>query len=63
MNHSGDKFLTGPSSGSSIAIGLLTKSKSLLDNTEKAMLLNTGYTSALHSSIKKLNTNKRKKYS
>lgn len=51
-NHSGDKYITGHSLGSSIATDMLSKSKSLLDNTKKAMLYNTGYTSAFHNSIK-----------
>ena len=51
-NHNGDKFITGQSLGSSIAIDMLSKSKSTLENTKKAMLFNTRYTSAFHNSIK-----------
>ena len=41
-NHSWDKYITGHSLVSSIATDMLSKSKSLLDNTKKAMLYNTG---------------------
>lgn len=48
----GQNFLIGHSLGSSIMTNALIKSKSIRDNTKKAIGFNTGYTKLFHKEIK-----------
>lgn len=47
----GDKYLSGHSLGSSILTSAMAKSKSIRDNTTKAVGFNTGYTKAFHNEL------------
>ena len=49
----GDKYLTGHSLGASVITSAMAKSKSIRDNTKKAVGFNTGYTKAFHDEISK----------
>jgi len=48
----GQNFLIGHSLGGSILTNAMIKSKSIRDNTKKAIGFNTGYTSGFHKEIK-----------
>ena len=52
-NTEGDKYLTGHSLGGSIVTSAMAKSKSIRDNTTKAVGFNTGYTKAFHNELSK----------
>ena len=56
-----DKYLTGHSLGGSIVTSAMVKSKSIRDNTKKAIGYNTGYTRAFHNELSKGLTPKDKK--
>ena len=47
----GDKYLTGHSLGASVVTSAMAKSKSIRDNTTKAIGFNTGYTKAFHNEL------------
>jgi len=46
-----DKHLSGHSLGASIVTGIMSKSKSIRDNTKSAETFNTGYTKAFHKEL------------
>ena len=49
----GPKYLTGHSLGASVVTSAMARSKSIRDNTEKAVGFNTGYTKAFHNELSK----------
>ena len=48
----GVNLFTGHKLGGSIVTDMMTRSKSLLNNTKKGIPFNSGYTSAFHNSSK-----------
>jgi hypothetical protein len=53
IDNNEDKFLSGHSLGSSIALNAMVRSKSIRDNTKSAVLFNAGMTPSFHAELSK----------